>query len=267
VRGTIEYERGQLALAREHFEGALAFAREWGAELLQPFYCALRGAVAADADDLDASRADLAYADAQRARFGDDPVLLAAVSLSRGHLDLALARAAASRGDAADSLAHRARAEGRLSGSIASRHVFEDLRPMRRRLERALAHASGAAPLGLAAKEEPERQDALLVAEDGSWFRVPGGARVDVSRRPNLRRLLLSLTTQRIGAPGEALSLDAIFRSGWPGERAKRDAAENRARVAMARLRKLGLGDLLVSRDGYLIDPDVPISVARKRVA
>jgi hypothetical protein len=31
----------------------------------------------------------------------------------------------------------------------------------------------------------------------------------------------------------------------------------------MARLRKLGLGDLLLTKDGYLLDPDVPIVIAR----
>jgi hypothetical protein len=132
---------------------------------------------------------------------------------------------------------------------------------MRRRLERALAEAG--AGLELIARDRHDRVDALVVAEDGGWFRAPGGERVDLSRRPNLKRVLVSLTAHRIGASGEPLSLETVFRSGWPGERAYPSSAANRARVALARLRKLGLGELLLTRDGYLLNPDVPIVVAR----
>jgi hypothetical protein len=103
----------------------------------------------------------------------------------------------------------------------------------------------------------------LVVAEDGSWFRPPGGARVDLSQKPNLQRLLVSLTTRRVRAVGEPISLNAIFRLGWPGDRAGESAAANRVRVAITRLRKLGLGDLLLGRGGYLLAPEVPIVIAR----
>src|SRR6185295_345913 len=101
------------------------------------------------------------------------------------------------------------------------------------------------------------------VAEDGAWFKPPHGKRVALANRPNLKRLLVALTQHRIGAPGEPLSLEAVFRGGWPGERADSRSAANRARVALARLRKVGLGELLLTRGGYYLDPDVRVAIAR----
>ena len=63
------------------------------------------------------------------------------------------------------------------------------------------------------------------------------------------------------------MSIEAVFRCGWPGDRANPSSAANRVRVALARLRKLGLGDALLSRDGYLLDPAIPIMIARDVVA
>src|SRR5262249_37800817 len=110
LRGAIEHERDNPTEARKRFDEALDHARELGAELLEPFYRALRGAVLADSDQIEAASEDLDYAESQIPRFGD--VLRTTVSLMRGHLDLAHSRALAARGDVAGSLAHRTRAEG-----------------------------------------------------------------------------------------------------------------------------------------------------------
>ena len=192
-------------------------------------------------------------------RFKDEPVLATTALVARGHLDLALARAAERAGDVPAAFAHRARAAKRLD-AVDATNAYEDVRLMRRRLERALAKASGLASL---ASEAPADADALVVAEDGAWFRPPHGERVELGRRPNLRRLLLALTQQRIGARGESMSLQAVIRGGWPGERADALSAANRARVAITRLRKLGLGDILLAKDGYLLDPNVKVVIAR----
>jgi hypothetical protein len=115
----------------------------------------------------------------------------------------------------------------------------------------------------LAPSEQPARADALIVAEDGQWFQPPGGDRVDLGHRPNLKRLLVSLTTRRVHARGEPMSIDEVFRRGWPGDRALASSAANRVRVAMTRLRKIGLGEALLTRDGYLLDPNLPVVIAR----
>jgi hypothetical protein len=75
----------------------------------------------------------------------------------------------------------------------------------------------------------------------------------------------MELALRRIGAPGEPVPLDAIVRAGWPGDRAGGPSKVNRARVALTRLRKLGLGDLLVTQGGgHMLDPSVPIVVSRR---
>jgi hypothetical protein len=230
-----------------------------GADLLQPFYRACRGAVLADADDVERATADIEAAASTVPRFKEEPVLAATVVVSRGHLELALARVAERKGDATDALTHRAKA-ARALDALPTTQDYEDLRLMRRRFERALAKASGLTPAAI--DEAPD--DALVVAEDGAWFKPPHGARVAITNRPNLRRLLVTLTQQRIGAPGVPLSLQAVFRGGWPGERADSTSAANRARVALARLRKAGLGDLLLTNGGYFLDPNVRVSIARQ---
>jgi DNA-binding response OmpR family regulator len=82
---------------------------------------------------------------------------------------------------------------------------------------------------------------------------------VSFRRGRALRLMLLRLFEERLAAPGRALSRQALFASGWPGERASDEAQENRVYVTVSRLRKLGFSRLIVSRDdGFLLDPSVP---------
>jgi len=256
IQAVIAYERDDLAGAHAAFVEAFGFAETAGAALLQPFYRACLGSVLADMDDVAHAEEEIAAAEAMLPRFADDPVLGVTVAFARGHLDLARGRTAAAAGDVKAELSLRVSAGKRLD---VQHKDFEDLRIMRRRLERALARASGTLmPTG-----ESEHEGALVVDAEGHWFRAPGGERVDISQRPNLRRLLVSLVVHRIGARGEPLSLAAIFRAGWPGERANDDSVANRARVALARLRKLGLEDVLLTKGGYYLDPEVNVVIAR----
>ena len=87
-----------------------------------------------------------------------------------------------------------------------------------------------------------------------------GGDTVDLSKRRSLRLILVRLLSQRLSSPGMPLPMEAILDAGWPGERILAEAAANRVYVAMNTLRKLGLRDVLASREGgYLIDEDVVI--------
>ena len=73
------------------------------------------------------------------------------------------------------------------------------------------------------------------------------------------------LTTARCDAPGQALPTARIVEAGWPGERILPVAAANRAKVAIATLRRLGLRQVLQTRnDGYLLDPRVPVRFDRE---
>jgi hypothetical protein len=102
----------------------------------------------------------------------------------------------------------------------------------------------------------------LTVALDGSWFSIRSGARTELDRRPNLRAILAALVAARRTTPGSVLDPERLLEAGWPGEIVAADAGRNRVRVAVSTLRSLGLRELILSRgDGYLLDPDVAISV------
>jgi hypothetical protein len=101
------------------------------------------------------------------------------------------------------------------------------------------------------------------VAEGGAWFEARGGERISLRKRRTLRRLLSRLAERRAEAPGAALFLDDLFGVGWPNERVSPEIAANRVYTALWMLKKLGLQDILLSRDGgYLLDPDLAFAFA-----
>ena len=96
----------------------------------------------------------------------------------------------------------------------------------------------------------------LVVARDAGWFHVDGGERTTLGRRGALRRILLALARRRIEEPGRATPLPELFEIGWPGDRARFESAQARVYTSVQRLRALGVGALLMTRDdGYLLDP------------
>lgn len=112
-----------------------------------------------------------------------------------------------------------------------------------------------------AAAGEPA-PDALVVHTGGEWFVLPRAAKkVALSRRAALRRLLSAFIEAR--HRGSILTVAALAEAGWPGERMLTAAATNRVHVAIATLRRLGLRDALIHRDGgYGLDPSLPLVIA-----
>jgi hypothetical protein len=105
----------------------------------------------------------------------------------------------------------------------------------------------------------------LVISPDARWCRLPDGSEVEFTKGRALRLMLARLFEERLRAPGGALTIDDLFASGWPGERASPEAIENRVYVGISRLRKLGFKGLLLSRDdGFLLDPAVPAYCADK---
>jgi hypothetical protein len=91
-------------------------------------------------------------------------------------------------------------------------------------------------------------------------LRAPDGRVVDLASAPALRRLVSALVEARLARPGVAVCTMELLRAGWPGEKIRADAAKNRLRVAVSRLRKQGLARILLSGDGgYWLDPRVRI--------
>jgi predicted ATPase len=126
----------------------------------------------------------------------------------------------------------------------------------------ALAESDEDLRIALALFKLPAPADGLLVASDGAWFIAPGAPIVHLAKRRNLRRVLVALSKGRLAQPGRPLSVRDLIAAGWPGERILAEAASMRVYATVARLRKLGLVDYLVSRgDGYLLDAHVPLVI------
>jgi tetratricopeptide (TPR) repeat protein len=102
---------------------------------------------------------------------------------------------------------------------------------------------------------------AISCEKSGRWFEVQG-PRAELARRGALRRILGALIEARLARPGAGLSVAQVFEAGWPGERARADAAATRVYTAVRELRALGLGELLRKEaEGYLLDPTVPLRI------
>lgn len=139
-------------------------------------------------------------------------------------------------------------------------------------LDAAVRDATATGPLPLVARNvlsrfasarpPPSRlpEDALVVGEEGAWFRAPSSARVGLERRRSLALLVHRLAVERLAKPGATLGAADLFAAAWPGEKALASAAAHRVRVAIATLRKMGLRDTLVTTpEGYSFSASVPL--------
>jgi hypothetical protein len=168
-----------------------------------------------------------------------------------GNLEAAAAHAARTR-----EMVARARAAGAFGvpcevGSSDARIAARLVKLALAALEAAMCDAAGASV-------------GIDVAEGGRWLKTPSGARVSLARHRAIRLMLDGLADRRLRAPGQALSIEALFEVGWPGERASPEAARGRVYTGIRSLRRLGLERELLRRDdGYLLDPSVPIRRTR----
>ncbi len=173
-----------------------------------------------------------------------------AISLFRGHLDVIVARQARANGDEAEAHARLEQLReslARESTGNPRRARPDELRFARRLLEQQL-------------EKIPTRF--VVVEPKGAWFDL-GAGRVELGRRSALRNLLCALVRQHSAVPGGPLTLDELFRVGWPGEKAPGHAARNRTKVALTALRNMGLRDVLQTHEGgYRLAPTVGVSIA-----
>jgi predicted ATPase len=107
---------------------------------------------------------------------------------------------------------------------------------------------------------DPWPVESLVIESTAAWFRPPHGARVSLERRDALRRILLELALARADSAGKVVPRARLIATGWPGERMIASAAGNRLRVAIATLRRLGLGDAIATHEGgYHLSADVSL--------
>jgi predicted ATPase len=233
LRAAIALEHGETALALER-AGDAAATIDGANDPIEGFVHGLRGALLASRGDVDEAQSafDLARGalerGARRSVRGAVDVFEAALFSARDDADKARARLAE----------HADATKGRVQAA-------------RRLVERLLARAQADNPPA-----------GFVLASDGSWLRLPDGARVDLSRRRVLRRLLCELARRRVEAPGALVSSSELVVAGWPGERMLEKSAQDRLWVAVRSLRRLGLeGVLVTGREGYLLDPEVPLAL------
>lgn len=102
---------------------------------------------------------------------------------------------------------------------------------------------------------------AISAPVHGRWLVTPGGRHIDLERRPTLKKLVAALVEVRITRPGQALPASELIAAGWADEPADHEAAMNRLRVAICRLRQLGLENAIVTTSsGWMLDPETPIA-------
>lgn len=96
----------------------------------------------------------------------------------------------------------------------------------------------------------------VFVARDGEYFTISGGARVDLSTKGPLRRIFRAIVTAHRTSPSRGLTVSEVFDAGWFGEKADPEAVAGRVYSAISKLRRMGLGDVLVRANaGYLLAP------------
>jgi hypothetical protein len=101
---------------------------------------------------------------------------------------------------------------------------------------------------------------ALSIPTHARWAVTPSGTHIDLARRPTLRRLVMALLESRLAEPGASVSNATLIAAGWPNEQAGPEASANRLRVAICRLRQLGLENAIVTTSaGWMLDPNIAI--------
>lgn len=247
---------GDAARALAQHDEAARIARDASLESELPWLAGLAAIARAEAGERGEARARLAEARAGAGAMQADFVVLFTIARMR------LARSAGRSADVEDEQASLRTVAPRALDRALVRMASGD--PPE-------ADRSGLVALALRVPDTlrgpqsvPPETAALRVGPDATWFRPPGAARVDLSRRKPLRLLLDRLTLERERGSTAALTWDALLEAGWPGEKMRPDAGAHRVRVAISTLRKMGLADTLrTSESGYLLAPEVPIERAR----
>ena len=253
-RASVLFEMGKLDEAREGFDRAVRVLQDVGDVVHESFFQAQLAAVIATQGAVDEATGLIARAEKRFEASGHtNEMWKVAFRLQRCHIDLARARQAESEG--VIELASKIRDEVRDIISALPSETTDDVRVAARMLTRVLD----------APPKQPEPKPivgALTVSEDASNVWLPTTARVSLEKRKPVRLLLLRLIQEHAKKPGSPLTVDDLLAAGWPGERVIRDAGASRVYVALGTLRKLGLRDVILSRDGgYLLDPQVKIVV------
>lgn len=265
--GSLLHETGDLVEAERCHRRAQEILRQVGERRSEGLALARLGAALASFGHLDDARRTLDDARTILDDIGDE-LSQAFVQLNLGYVDLAehIRRWAAKDELGSQAALTSLRARIRLveaagpGGSASLADLSDDICTSVRILKAALAAIDESVEEGHQLGERSFAADALIVGPQCAWFRAPQGNFHDFRRRQAPRRMLWRLIEQQQACPGQGLPIDALIAAGWPGERIKQSAAENRAWVTLATLRKLGLKPFLdKDEDGYRLDPSLDV--------
>jgi tetratricopeptide (TPR) repeat protein len=107
-----------------------------------------------------------------------------------------------------------------------------------------------------------ERSMSWMISRDGSWFQTNEGERVEISGT-SLRLVLSHLVNERLMFPGRSIPRGKLIEIAWPGERMSPQAARNRLKVNISKLRALGLRDLIrTGPAGYYLASNHAVQIA-----
>lgn len=265
--------QGALDAAREVFLRTLARAREHGARRVEGLCLSNLGVVAVRAGDRDVARLRVEQGVAAFDDAGD--VLMAAklrsglawMRVEAGDIDgaevtvalaLASARATRDRQTELECVLTRARCDLARGRRAEARVAIEDVLASARALglDELTRDAEALCDKTLFKRETR----ALRIGAGAYWFELDGGPRVELGRRPNLRRVLAKLVALRAERRDAVVTVGDLVEAGWPGERVLPEAGAERVYTAVRTLRAMGLRDVLVRRDGgYALDPAVAL--------
>jgi predicted ATPase len=237
----VAHARGQRGRARALYAEALERLDRVAARHVRGLTSAAMGALAADDDQVDEAAQCFAEAELSGPTRAV-PAYVAAIEVYRGLLELAHARRQEALGHGEAAAAHHRAALARRR-DVQHADISASVRAAVRLLD-----------AGLAARAVTRT---VRAARDAAWVEL-GADRLDLSRRTAPRLILLALLEAH--ARGQACPQEVLVAAGWPGERVLPEAASTRLRVAIATLRRLGLGALIVTHDGsYALDQAVRV--------
>lgn len=111
------------------------------------------------------------------------------------------------------------------------------------------------------AEREPPGAGGLTLGPDAIWVAGADGQRHPLGRAQ--RRIVMALADLHRRDPAATLTVWDVLEAGWPGEHPVFDVGANRVYVTIARLRRLGLRDVIErDEDGYRLSPRASIRFA-----
>jgi tetratricopeptide (TPR) repeat protein len=111
-------------------------------------------------------------------------------------------------------------------------------------------------------KSHPLADDVIVLQKDGSHFSSPAEGDQTLEHRPALAGILRLLIKARMEHPGESVNAEALAGAGFSDPKLRGTERENKVVAAVAALRGLGFGSVLIETEaGFLLDPLVDLDV------